>query len=179
VRAELRHHLATFAGARLLVTHDPVDALVLADRLVIVEDGRVTQEGPPAEVTARPASRFVADLVGVNLLDATAAGREAVRLASGFELAVADPVPAGDVAVAIRPRAVALHLQPPEGSPRNHWSATVSAVEATGDRVRVTLGGPVPLTAEVTATSAATMGVAPGVALWAAVKAVDLDVYPR
>ena len=97
----------------------------------------------------------------MNLLDATAAGREAVRLASGFELAVADPVPAGDVAVAIRPRAVALHLQPPEGSPRNHWSATVSAVEATGDRVRVTLDGPVPLTAEVTATSAATMGVAP------------------
>src|SRR5690606_13078387 len=68
VRAELRRHLATFEGARILITHDPIDALILADRLVIVEDGRITQTGAPADITSRPATRYVADLVGINLL---------------------------------------------------------------------------------------------------------------
>ncbi|MFP5321572.1 MAG: ABC transporter ATP-binding protein [Acidimicrobiia bacterium] len=179
VRSELRRHLATFAGARLLVTHDPVDAIVLADRLVILEHGRITQVGSPAEVTARPASRFVADLVGLNLVEGEAAGERHVRLASGAELALADPVPADRVAVAIRPQAVALHRQPPEGSPRNHWAAVVVGVEGGADRVRVALDGPVPLTAEVTAASAAALGLRPGEQVWAAVKAVDLEVYPR
>jgi len=179
VRTELRRHLATFPGARLLVTHDPVDAVVLADRLVILEAGRISQVGSAAEVTARPASRFVADLVGLNLLEGVAVGERRVRLASGVELAVADPVPSGDVAVAIRPQAVALHRRPPEGSPRNHWAAPVLGIEGSADRIRVALGGPVPLTAEVTAAAASSLGLAPGEQVWAAVKAVDLEVYPR
>ena len=181
VRTELRRHLATFAGARLLVTHDPVDALVLADRLVIMENGGITQQGLPAEVTARPASRYVAELVGVNLLHGAAAGERTVRLDSGAELTVADPLPpAGpDLAVAVRPRAVALHRHQPAGSPRNVWSATVADLEADRDRVRVRLGGPVPLTAEVTPAAVADLGLAPGTPVWASVKAVDLTVYER
>jgi molybdate transport system ATP-binding protein len=191
VRTELRRHLATFAGARLLITHDPVDALVLADRLVIVEDGRVTQTGAPAEVTARPASRYVAQLVGINLLHGTATGSHTVRLAGGAELTVADAVPppvdgvdgdggSGDgLAVAIRPQAVALHRNQPDGSPRNCWTATVSDLEATGDRVRVTLDGPIPVTAEVTPAAVAELELVPGTPVWATVKAVDLTAYPR
>lgn len=179
VRAELRRHLTTFAGARLLVTHDPVDAIVLADRLVIVESGRVAQAGTPAEVTARPASRFVAELVGLNLLHATAEGDHTVRLDSGATLTVADPPPSGDLAVAIRPQAVALHRSQPEGSPRNCWPAVVTDLEADRDRVRVTISGPVPLTAEVTPSSVAELDLAPGRDIWATVKAVDLTVYER
>jgi len=179
VRAELRRHLATFPGARLLVTHGPVDALVLADRLVIIEGGRVTQTGTPAAVTARPASRYVAQLVGINLLHGTAAGDRSVRLDTGATLVVADPLPATDLAIAVRPQAIALHRHRPDGSPRNTWHATVDDVEADRDRVRVTLGGPVPATAEVTATAVADLGLAPGEAVWATVKAVDLAVYER
>jgi molybdate transport system ATP-binding protein len=180
VRAELRRHLATFAGARLLVTHDPVDAVVLADRLVIVEGGRITQVGTPAAVTARPASRYVAELVGINLLHGRADGERSVRLESGATLVVADPLPAGpEVAVAIRPQAVTLHRNQPEGSARNAWAATVADLEADRDRVRVTLAGPVPITAELTPLAVAELELVPGAPVWASVKAVDLTAYAR
>ena len=179
VRTELRRHLATFDGARLLVTHDPVDALVLADRLVIVERGRVTQTGTPAAVTAQPASRYVAELVGINLVHGRAISEHTVRLDTGAELTVADPLPGPDLALAIRPQAIALHRDEPHGSPRNTWSATITDLEADRDRVRVTLAGPVPATAEVTPSAVAELGLASGVTVWATVKAVDLTVYAR
>ena len=72
VRHELRHHLRLFAGSCVLVTHDPLDAAVIADRLVVIEQGRVAQEGTLADITARPRSAYVADLLGINLLTATA-----------------------------------------------------------------------------------------------------------
>jgi molybdate transport system ATP-binding protein len=179
VRTELRRHLATFRGARLLVTHDPVDALVLADRLVIVEKGHVTQAGTPAAVTARPASRYVAQLVGINLLHGTATGDHTLRLDSGAELTVADPLPGPDIALAIRPQAIALHRHQPDGSPRNTWAATITDLEADHDRVRVTLTGPVVATAEVTPAAVAELDLAPGMSIWATVKAVDLTAYQR
>jgi molybdate transport system ATP-binding protein len=180
VRASLRRHLATFAGARLLVTHDAIDALVLADRLVVIDRGRVTQAGTPAEVARRPRTRYVADLVGVNLVHATASpGDHTVTSDTGARLTVADPAPAADLAIAIRPRAIALHPDHPHGSPRNAWQATVAEIEPDRDRVRVRLDGPLPVTAEVTPAAVAELRLAPGVGVWASVKAVDLDVYPR
>jgi molybdate transport system ATP-binding protein len=179
VRTELRRHLATFTGARLLITHDPVDAIVLADRLVILEDGRVTQRGTAAEVIARPGTRYVAELAGVNLLEGVAVTDHVVRLSGGQELVVADGLPGALVAVAVRPQAIALHRQQPEGSPRNAWPATVDDLQAHRDRVRVTLGGVVPVTAEVTPAAVAELGLHPGAEVWASVKAVDLTAYER
>lgn len=75
-RRDLRRHLADFDGSTVLVTHDPLDALALADKVLILEGGRVTQLGPLAEVTARPRTSYVADLLGVNLLRGVAQGRE-------------------------------------------------------------------------------------------------------
>ena len=123
VRAELRRHLSTFDGSRVLVTHDPIDALVLADRLVVVEAGRVTQTGTAAEVTARPATGYVADLVGINLLAGRFVDATAVELITGGRLTVAPRSGGeltGDVAVAIRPQAVALHGDRPAGDPVVH-----------------------------------------------------------
>jgi len=179
VRAELRHHLASFPGARLLVTHDPVDALVLADRIVVLEAGRVSQEGTTAEVARHPRSAYVAELVGVNLLVGAADGDRTVRLAGGAELVVADTLPAAEVAVAVRPQAVTLSPAAPAGSARNAWPVRVVDFEADHDRVRVRLAGPPALVAEVTPASVADLGLAPGLALWASVKAVDLAVYER
>ena len=80
-------HLAAFAGVTLLVTHDPVDALALADRLLVLETGRVVQDGDPREVARHPRTPYVARLVGLNLLAGEAMGRR-VSLASGAELTV-------------------------------------------------------------------------------------------
>lgn len=177
VRAELRRHLATFDGARILVTHDPVDALVLADRLVVVEQGRVTQSGTPAQVTSRPATAYVADLVGTNLLRGRLEGT-AVRLANGASLTVAPSGPmGGQVALAIRPQAIALYLERPEGSPRNTWYAPVADLESDRDRIRVTFGDPIPVTAEITASAALELDLRPGRKLWVSIKAVDIAIY--
>ena len=177
VRAELRRHLATFHGARLLVTHDPVDALVLADRMVVMEAGRITQEGTTAEVARRPRSAYVAELVGVNLLSGTASGDHTVRLEGGAELVVADALPGSEVAVAVRPQAVTVHRQQPDSSARNTWPATVADLVADHDRVRLQLAGQVPLVAEVTPGAVADLDLRPGAEVWISVKAVDLAVY--
>jgi molybdate transport system ATP-binding protein len=181
LRRDLRAHLATFDGARVLVTHELLDAVALADRLVVLEGGRVAQSGSIAEVTARPRSRYVADLVGMNLLLGHAAatdGGNEVALERGGAVVTADPV-AGDVYVAIQPNAVSVHRARPEGSPRNVWSGRVRGIDLLGDRVRIHVDGDVGLVAEVTRAALADLDLHDGSELWASVKATEVDVYPR
>jgi molybdate transport system ATP-binding protein len=176
-RASLHRHLAEHAGPTLVVTHDPVDAFMLADRLVIVEDGRIVQSGTPADVTAHPRTDYVARLVGLNLYRGRGEGR-GVTLPSGFVLSTADDV-AGDAFVAFPPAAVALYLAPPEGSPRNTWEATVDGVARHGDNLRVRLlGGVGEAAADVTPAGAAALRLEPGQRVWAAVKATETRAYP-
>ena len=132
VRAELRRHLADFGGSTVLVTHDPVDAMALADRVVVVEEGRVVQTGTPAEVNRRPRTDYVARLVGLSLLPGTGDGRR-VRLDGGGEVAVAEEA-SGPVFAAVRPESVALYLSRPEGSPRNVWPAPARRRDAARRR---------------------------------------------
>jgi molybdate transport system ATP-binding protein len=176
LRRELRSVLSDFRGARILVTHELLDAVALADRIVVLENGRVAQAGPIAEVSARPRSRYVADLVGVNLLRGRARGNH-VTLDSGGVVVAADEG-AGDVYVTVHPHAVALHRRHPEGSPRNVWQGTVDGTDLLGDRVRVHLRGAVPLVAEVTPAAVAELDLHDGVEVWASVKATELAVYP-
>jgi molybdate transport system ATP-binding protein len=177
VRAELRRHLAEFGGSTVLVTHDPVDAMALADRVVVVEEGRVVQAGTPAEVARHPRTDYVARLVGLSLLPGTGAGRT-VRLDGGAEVAVAEEV-SGPVFAAVRPESVALFLARPEGSPRNVWPLRLDGAVPHGTTVRCELSGAVPLVADVTATAFAELGLAPGSEVWAAVKASEVAVYTR
>jgi molybdate transport system ATP-binding protein len=177
VRAELRRHLAEFGGSTVLVTHDPVDAMALADRVVVVEEGRIVQAGPPADVARHPRTDYVARLVGLALLPGTAEGR-AVRLEGGGVVAVADEA-TGPVFAAVRPESVALYLSRPEGSPRNVWPARLVAATPHGATVRCELAGEVPLIADVTATAFAELGLTPGVEVWATVKASEVAVYDR
>ena len=117
VRRELRSHLATFPGVRLLVTHDPLDAAALADRLVILEHGAIVQCGTFADVSTRPRSSYVAELVGVNLLHGTAHG-DTIDLDTGATLIVPGAGTGAALAV-VHPHSVALHRDRPTGSPRN------------------------------------------------------------
>ena len=174
-RRELRRHLDGFGGPRLVVTHDPVDAMALADRIVVLEGGRVVQEGTPAEIAARPRSPYVADLVGVNLLRGTAT-RGTVALDGGGALTVAG-VDDGRVLAVVHPRAVALHRAPPDGTPRNVWRGVVEAVDPEGQRARVSVVGPPALVAEVTADAVAALDLVPGQPVWVAVKATEIDAY--
>ena len=176
VRRELRSHLASFRGVRLLVTHDPLEAAALADRLVVMEDGVHVQSGSPSEVTEHPRSRYVADLVGVNLLRGDA-DHGVVRLQGGGIVAAAG-AETGDVFAVIHPRAVSLHRSKPEGSPRNVWRGNAHGVELYGDRARIRVDAQVPIVAEVTPAALAEMKLAEGGEVWVSFKATDVAVYP-
>jgi molybdate transport system ATP-binding protein len=176
VRRDLRRHLASFPGIRIVITHDPLEAVALADRLVILEDGRIVQTGTPGEVTQRPRSRYVADLVGVNLLLGNSTAGQ-VSLPGGASLQSADDVD-GEVFAVIHPRAVALHRTRPEGSPRNVWRGRASALDFQGDRVRVGVEGEMPIIAEVTPAAVSALDLAEGGEVWVSVKATEITVYP-
>lgn len=178
VRRDLRRHLDSFAGVRLMVTHDPVDAYALADRVVVLEHGRIVQSGPLSEVTARPRSRYVADLVGLNLVRGEI---RAGALTTEGGAAVVTAAPAGDGPgfVAIRPQAVSLHRTHPEGSARNVWQVVVDDIDQRHDRAWVRLAGPLPIVAEVTPAAVVDLDLRPGEQVWASVKATDIEVYGR
>ncbi|XVV14942.1 ABC transporter ATP-binding protein [Actinoplanes sp. CA-131856] len=175
-RSELHRHLSAHPGATLLVTHDPLDALVLADRLVIVEGGRVVQEGDAATITARPRTDYVAQLVGLNLYRGHGSGT-GVELSGGFTLTAHESVH-GPAFVAFPPAAVALFPERPEGSPRNTWPAVLADMQRNGDNLRVRLDGPISVAADITPAAAAQLDLVPGRQLWAAVKATETRAYP-
>jgi molybdate transport system ATP-binding protein len=176
VRAQLRRHLAAHDGATVLVTHDPLDAMVLADRIVVLEQGSIVQQGDAAEITRRPRTHYVARLVGLNLHRGVGSGH-AVALDGGGLLTVAEPVD-GPAFVAFSPAAVSLFRSRPDGSPRNAWPARVDGVERHGDNLRVHLDGPVPAAADVTPAAAAELDLVVGAQVWAAVKASETYAYP-
>ena len=175
VRADLRRHLDAFDGVTVLVTHDPLDALVLADHLVVVEDGQVVQTGSPAEVARAPRTPYVARLVGLNLLRGHASAGTVV-LDGGGTLQVVG-AGEGPVYVALRPSAVTVSTDQPHTSARNTWPATIRSLEARGDTVRAEVAGPPDVLVDLTATAVAELRLVPGAPLWCAVKATDLQVY--
>ncbi len=173
LRQLLAGRLSEFAGPRLLITHDPAEAFLLADHVVIIEKGSVVQAGAPDDIRLRPASRYAADLAGVNLIAGIAAGR--VLAAGGRRLQTADAAE-GRVIAVIHPRAISIHLDRPAGSPRNVWQTAVSRVEHRIDRVRVQTGGPLPVTAEVTPEARSALGLEEGLAVWVSIKATEIRV---
>ncbi len=175
MRRELSRQLSSFGGVRLLVTHDPLEAMALADRLVVLERGKIVQAGTAGELTARPRSKFVADLAGVNLLRGKAHGG-VVELEGGATLAVPEAGD-GDVLAVIHPRAIALYRSRPDGTPRNVWRARAEELDLEGERVRVRLGGQVPLVAEVTPSAVRDLHLDRDADVWVAVKATEITVY--
>jgi molybdate transport system ATP-binding protein len=179
VRGELRGHLADFPGVCLLVTHDPLEALILADDLVELENGRVTQRGTPADVARRPATAYVASLVGLNLYPGAVTGDDTVTLDTGATLSAPTHGHDGGVLTAFRPSAVAVYLdRPAHGSPRNAWNGVVDSIELLTDRVRLHVTGQVPVYADVTPAAVADLRLAHGVPVWVSVKSTEIDVYP-
>jgi molybdate transport system ATP-binding protein len=183
VRTELRRHLAQFHGPTLLVTHDPLDAMVMTDRLLVVEGGRIVQEGAPAQVARQPRTQYVARLVGLNLYTGVQDGSR-VHLTDGSTFIVAaDPLPehapGDEVMVAVRPTAITLHLDRPErSSARNVWAGHIEGLESSADRVRIQVNATPPAMVDVTPSAVAELGLSHGAPVWLAAKATDIDVYP-
>jgi len=176
VRRDLKRHLESFEGIRLVVTHDPLEAVALADRLIVMEQGHLVQTGTAAEVTEHPRSQYVADLVGVNLFRGEA-DHGSVKLMGG-QLIAAAGADLGEVFAVVHPRAVAIHRTHPEGSPRNVWPGRATSIELLGSRVRVRLSGEVPVVAEITPSAMRELNLVEGGEVWLSFKATDVAVYP-
>ena len=176
-RRELRRHLDAHDGARVVVTHDPVDAMTLGDRVVVIEAGRVVQAGALVELRERPRSRYVADLVGVNLYRGSAEGgtHPVARTAASSSPPL---MRSATCSPSCTPRAVALHRREPEGTPRNVLAGRVEHLDVEGDRVRVIVAGHVPVTAEVTPAAVSELELTAGAPVWASIKATEITVYP-
>ncbi|GAA2326406.1 hypothetical protein Scani_43590 [Streptomyces caniferus] len=178
VRHTLRRHLAGFGGVCLIVTHDPVEAVSLADRVLVLQDGRALQDAPPAEVTRHPRSPWVARMLGRNAWPGTAT-EDGLALSDGGRLVAADRLPDGTRALAIiAPEAVSLHLEKPTGSPRNVWPGTVREITSAGSRLRILVTSPKApdLVAEITPSAALELGLADGVSVWTSVKATEVSL---
>lgn len=174
IRRVLSEHLRTFDGPRLLITHDPAEAFLLADEIYVIEDGRVTQSGTADDIRLRPRTPYGADLAGSGFFRGTARNGE-VEI-DGHVLHIADPVISGPVLVTLRPAAFSVHRSRPEGSFRNIWSTRVERVEALGHRVRLLTGPPFPVTVEVTGEARAELALVRGTEIWVAVKATEIGV---
>ncbi|MDB5590460.1 MAG: Putrescine transport ATP-binding protein PotG [Enterovirga sp.] len=137
-RAELKDLQGRLGTTFVMVTHDQDEAMTIADRIGIMQAGRLVQVGPPREVYERPRTRFVAGFVGdTNLLEGVVVGQHGgltrVALPSGGEIAGASETafsPGAPVAVAVRPERI--ELRPLAGEPSG----------LTGEVAEVVFAGP-------------------------------------
>jgi len=185
LRSLLRRIVRDRKQTALLVTHSALDALVLADRVVVLTEGRVVEMGPARDVLARPRSPFTARIAGLDLVPGVVAGG-GLRTADGTTVAGRlDGVSNGENGVAVfPPAAVAVYAEKPSGSPRNVLPVRLAALEPVGDLVRLRAvarpGGPLwvdGLAADVTAAAMAELMVEPGADLWFVVKAAEVAIH--
>ncbi len=173
VRRVLRHVLVGGPAAVLVVTHDPIDVVALADRVLVLEGGAVVQDATVTEVTTAPTSTWAAALLGLNAWSGVTTST-GLQVGDGH-ITVAEPRDADQPALAVcEPSAVTLHRTAPSGSARTVLSGPVLETRALGGRVRVTVGSHPPVVAEVTAAAAAELDLSGGGSVWAAVKATEV-----
>ncbi|MEO8106063.1 MAG: ABC transporter ATP-binding protein [Actinomycetes bacterium] len=185
VQSLLRHHVRDFPGVTLLVTHDPSEALTVASRVVVLDDGSVVQDDTPERLVRSPGSAWLAKMLNLNAWPGHVRGRGIVELEDGGQVSATD-LPGVEVSVLVTasPTSLMLYTHKPSSSARNAWPATVTDVHPHGERVRVSLDaarpgeGPARAVAEVTVAAISDLNVAPGSLVWAAVKATDLTVSP-
>lgn len=174
LRRDLGRHLQGFRGPRLLITHEPTEAFLLADRVAVIEGGSITQTATPDDIRLRPRTSYAAGVADVNLIRGIAS--DGVVDTGDHLLHIADHDVSGPVLAVIRPASVSVHLARPEGSPRNSWRTTVEIVEQMGDRARLLTGSPLPLAVEITSESTTALHLAPGSKAWISIKATEIIV---
>jgi molybdate transport system ATP-binding protein len=181
LRSLLREVVPGFDGACIIVAHDPLDALTLADSVAIMDKGAVVQWGSPGDIREAPRSPYAAELVGVNLFVGAlrrSEGGVGFLATEAGDIAVAWPQgatdPTDDVIAVVRPADVSLHVHRPEGSPRNVLQGRIDEVATSGGRSRVRVASSPPIVAEVTTGSVQRLSLAVGTDVWASFKAVEV-----
>lgn len=185
MRKVLRQVLVRDGRCAVLITHDLLDVLTLADRVVVLESGRIAESGSTARILAAPRSRFGARFAGVNLVSGTAdtGGALMTQWGATWHGNPGHDVVAGQSAVAVfTPAAVAVYRGKPHGSPRNTVEVRVAELDSRGPAIRVRAedqpdGGP-GLAADITTESAAELRLAPGETVYFSVKAQEVAVHP-
>lgn len=178
LRRLLKHVLA--GRSAIIITHDVLDALMLADRVIVLENGKITEEGPTRQVLQRPRSRFAAGLAGLNLLGGTVT-EDGIVTADGLHFSGQHDdglEPGQDGVAAFPPSAVSVFLTEAHGSPRNSMAVTVTDLEPHGDQIRVRAGTRGELAADVTPAAVTDLGLAPGMRVYFVTKAAAVAVYP-
>ncbi|KAA1400277.1 sulfate/molybdate ABC transporter ATP-binding protein [Aeromicrobium ginsengisoli] len=161
----------------IIVTHDVLDALLLADRVVVMEGGRIVEEGPTKEVLERPRSTFGAGIAGLNLMRGRSVGTAVCTASGSLVSGLSDEsLPEDTDAVAVfSPSAVGVYVEPPAGSPRNVFASTIRELEPRGAQVRVRTDE---LSADVTLPVVAELDLVPGKQVFLVVKASEVTIYP-
>lgn len=168
--------------ATVLATHDRADAFSLADRVVVLRDGRVVQSGRPEDLFENPADPFIAAVTGAELsFHATVRESEdgLLRvLVGGTELTVAGSAePGEEVRVAYRPEDLLLSRAEIQASPRNRFQARVTEIRPAGSLLRVRLQGAGHWVAVITRAAADELSLEVGSATWVQVKATALHAF--
>jgi molybdate transport system ATP-binding protein len=186
MRRLLRNTLSLDGRSAVLITHDLLDVLTLADRVLILESGRAAETGSAASVLAAPRSQFGARFAGVNLVSGTAGPHGALNTEWGaaWQGNPEPDVAIGKAAVAVfKPAAVAVYRDNPHGSPRNTLEVTIAELDSAGPSIRVRSDeqpdGAPGLAADITAESAAELRLAPGERVYFSVKAAEVTVAAR
>lgn len=184
VRAVLRNVVTRDGRATVLITHDLLDVYTLADRVLVLEGGRIAEVGPVSEVLAAPRSRFGARIAGVNLVSGSmgADGTLHAWCGTSWHGVAAEELTSGQEAVAVfAPAAVAVYRDPPHGSPRNTVALTVAELDTRGPAIRVRAGdqpdGAPGVAADITPDAAAELRLTPGERIWFSVKAQEVALY--
>ncbi len=184
VRAVLRKVATRHDRAAVLVTHDLLDVYTLADRVLVLEDGRIAESGRAVDVLTAPRSRFAAQIAGVNLVNGTMGADGALRDGSGRRwqgIAVDRLVPGQDAVAVFSPSAVAVYRDAPHGSPRNTVASRVAELDGRGPVVRVRCvdhpDQEPGLAADVTVDAAAELQLVPGDSVWLSVKAGEVALH--
>ncbi len=167
--------LEGFEGITLLVTHDGRDALAFASNMIVIEEGRVVQSGSGSALASRPASSYVAGMAGLNFYRGIGRGTEV--LVDGVWVAIAGTAD-GSTGLMIDPRAVAIYVERPVGTPRNVWRGRIVSIEPMGGRCRVAVEGEFDAVAEITERATTSLGLVAGSDVWISVKATEVEFYP-
>jgi molybdate transport system ATP-binding protein len=185
MRKVLRTVLARDGRSAVLITHELLDVLTLADRVLVLESGRVAETGSAAAVLAAPRSHFGARFAGVNLVGGTADadGGLTTQWGTAWHGTPGPDVVLGKSAVAVfKPAAVAVYRDIPHGSPRNTVEVSVAELDSRGPAIRVRADeqpdGAPGLAADITTESAAELRLAPGDHVYFSVKAQEVTIHP-
>ena len=173
-RSLLKEALAIGVSGWLIVTHDLVDAFTLADRVMIIEGGKLSQFDVPDRIRSRPGSEWIADLVGWNYYEGIGEG-SVVTLPHGTTIFTAQDDLDGPTSISINPASVSIFKSQPSGSPRNSWLSSIQNIEILDGRARVSLVGEIDICADITTVAANELRQSISSEVWVSVKATEVD----